>query len=175
MSHTKNGLYGAAFCAALISAAVVCTNMREAIDTALKYVPSKSRLYLALTDFLKYYETCRDSSRLIEYVHERFDEKDSHDWCHVIPNDLLICAALLCGGDDFEKVVGIAVEAGFDTDCNAATAGSAFGMMYGTKSIPESWVKPLNGKIFSRVGMTGQAKFEELAQRCLKLADKYIL
>jgi hypothetical protein len=54
-------------------------------------------------------------------------------------------------------VIGLAVEAGFDTDCNAATAGSVFGM--------------LGGRLKSGVDGFGLVEIEELARRTLKLVD----
>ena len=85
---------------------------------------------------------------------------------------MIICLALLYGGEDFARVIGLAVEAGFDTDCNGATAGSAFGMMYGTAAIPEKWTEPLNGKLMTRIGCLGRTEFASLAKRCLELAGK---
>ncbi|HCT91248.1 MAG TPA: ADP-ribosylglycohydrolase family protein [Lachnospiraceae bacterium] len=172
VTHTKNGIYGAAFCAALIAESAVCQNAREAIDRALAYVPGGSRLYEALTEFLKLCDSTGEPEEMIRWIHGRYDEKNLHDWCHVIPNDMIICLALLYGGEDFSRVIGLAVEAGFDTDCNGATAGSAFGMMYGTAAIPEKWTKPLNGKLMTRIGCLGRTEFTSLADRCVKLAGK---
>lgn len=169
VTHTKNGVYAAAFCAALISESAVCQNAREAIDHALEYIPHESRLYQALTEFLEQCGHTEDPEAMIQWIHERYDEKDLHDWCHVIPNDMIICLSLIYGGTDFTRVIGLAVEAGFDTDCNGATAGSAFGMMYGIQAIPEKWSAPLNGRLMTRIGCLGNAGFEELTDRCMEL------
>lgn len=172
VTHTKNGIYGAAFCAALIAESAVCKNAGEAIDRALAYVPVGSRLYEALAEFLELCGGAKEPEELIRWIHSRYNERDLHDWCHVIPNDMIICLALLYGGEDFARVIGLAVEAGFDTDCNGATAGSAFGMMYGTAAIPEKWTEPLNGKLMTRIGCLGRTEFASLAKRCLELAGK---
>ena len=142
VTHTKNGIYASAFCAALIAAAASSRSMEDAVRTALAYTPPKSRLREKLTEFLAFAASCKNAQSLIRFVHEHYDEHDPHDWCHVIPNDMIICLSLLCGGKDFERVIGLSVEAGFDTDCNAATAGSAFGMMYGIEAIPQKWTSP---------------------------------
>lgn len=172
VTHTKNGIYASAFCAALIAKSAATKDAGEAIRCALMYVPETSRLYRELTDFLGRWEQDADTQKLLAYIHSRFDEKNPHDWCHVIPNDMIICLSLLNGRDDFTKVIGIAVEAGFDTDCNAATAGSAFGMMYGIQQIPESWQAPLNGRMVTRIGSRGEVMFTELVKACMEQREK---
>lgn len=173
VTHTKNGIYGAAFCAALIAESAVCKDAHEAIENALSYVPDTSRLYRELTGFLKLCESTEDPQELIRWIHRKYDEKDLHDWCHVIPNDMIICLSLLYGGTDFSRVIGLAVEAGFDTDCNGATAGSAFGMMYGENAIPQQWKEPLNGELMTRIGCLGKVHFDELVHRCMELIEDY--
>jgi ADP-ribosylglycohydrolase len=84
----------------------------------------------------------------------------------------MICAlALLWGGGDFEKTLGIAVCAGFDTDCNGATTGCVIGMMAGAAKIPEKWKGPLNNKIKSGIDGFSLTEISELAERTLKMID----
>lgn len=172
VTHTKNGIYGAAFCAALIAESAVCQDADEAVGRALEYIPRKSRLHTALTEFLQFCEQTENPEKAIQWIHDRYDEGDNHDWCHVIPNDMIICLALHYGKKDFGRVIGLAVEAGFDTDCNAATAGSAFGMMYGKKMIPDSWTEPFHGVLLSRIGCGGRVRFEDLTDRCMALVER---
>jgi ADP-ribosylglycohydrolase len=75
----------------------------------------------------------------------------------------------LWGNKDFEKTVGIAVSAGFDTDCNAATTGSIVGMILGASKLPDKWVKPLNNKVKSGIDGFGLTEISELAERTVKL------
>ena len=60
-------------------------------------------------------------------------------------NATVIAAALLWGEGDFTRTIGLAVEGGWDTDCNGATAGSAFGAMHCAGALPEHWTQPLGG------------------------------
>ena len=168
VTHTKNGIYASAFCAALVAESAVCENAREAIDKAMKYIPSTSRLYASLCEFLELCDQKKDSLELIAYIHEKYDETNLHEWCHVIPNDMIICLALLYGGTDFTKVIGLAVEAGFDTDCNGATVGSVFGMMYGINAIPDLWTAPMKGELITSIGNKGKVSFQDLMVRCRK-------
>ena len=125
-----------------------------------------------MTEFLKLCGETEDPEEMIAWIHKNYKEEDLHDWCHVIPNDMIICLSLLYGGSDYTRVIGLAVEAGFDTDCNGATAGSAFGMMYGAEAIPDKWKEPQGGQLMTRIGCQGRVSFQELADRCIKLIDE---
>ena len=44
LTHRSNGVYGALWAAALVSAACTATSVREAVEVSLGYLPSGSRL-----------------------------------------------------------------------------------------------------------------------------------
>mgnify|MGYP001030013776 CR=1 FL=1 len=77
--------------------------------------------------------------------------------------------ALLYGEGDFTKALGIAMECGYDTDCNGATVGSVMGLLVGAQGIPQSWKSGLTGIL--RTGVSGfhQVSIEELAERTCRL------
>ena len=57
LSHTGNGVYGAMFAAALISAAFTAPTVRHALDTALAVIPAGSRLARTVRRVMTLHET----------------------------------------------------------------------------------------------------------------------
>jgi ADP-ribosylglycohydrolase len=172
ISHTKNGIYGEMFCAAMIARSAVSSCIPDIIESGLGEIPEKSRLAEGVQKVFAWHEKGQTWEEALQRLHELYDEKNKHHWCHVISNAMICVIALLWGEGDFEKTIGIAVCAGFDTDCNAATAGSIIGMIYGAEKLPEKWVKPLNNKIKSGIDGFGVTEISELARRTAALADK---
>ena len=114
------------------------------------------------------WETCLDR------IHERYDENCRYDWCHVLSNAMIVMTALHYGDGDLEKTIGIALSAGFDTDCNAATAGSVVGMINGASHLPEKWIAPLHDTLLSGVDGFGKVAISSMAQRTMKIAVKIL-
>jgi hypothetical protein len=75
---------------------------------------------------------------------------------------------------DFGKTIAISVMAGFDTDCNGATAGSIAGTVLGAKAVPEKWTAPLNDTIYSAINEVSQARISDLAERTLTIAARVL-
>ncbi|MBW7938126.1 MAG: ADP-ribosylglycohydrolase family protein, partial [Candidatus Omnitrophica bacterium] len=109
----------------------------------------------------------------VSLVHKRWNEQNSHHWCHTLSNAQLVAVGLLWGETDFGRSICRAVQPGFDTDCNGATVGSIFGMMHGTKAIPEEWTSPLNDTL--ETGITGyrMVRISELARKGFDLFLKH--
>ena len=81
---------------------------------------------------------------------------------------MIVAAAILYGGGDFSKSVCMAVETGFDTDCNGATVGSVVGMAKEIGCIDESWTKPINNTVRTSVFGVEEVSVSELAAQTLK-------
>lgn len=173
ISHVKNGLYGEMMMAAMLAAAAVLTDIREVIEAGLSQIPSESRLAIALRELLRWKEADELGwEEVLERIHARYDEQNSHDWCHTIPNALLVATALLYGDQQLGKTIGIAISGALDTDCNAATAGSVVGMMAGAATLPEVWIKPLNDTLKSGVDGFGLVRISDMAKRTLAIIAK---
>ena len=62
----------------------------------------------------------------------------------------------------------MAVETGFDTDCNGATVGSVLGMVLGINKIPEYWKKPFNDKLYTSLFGIEAVKISARAKDTMK-------
>ncbi len=170
ISHVKNGIYGEMFAAAMLSVAAVNGNIRDIILGGLAEIPHTSRLYEAVMHILTGFESGVSADACFRAIHEKYDEHISHGWCHTIPNAMIVAATLLYGGGDYAKSICMAVQAAFDTDCNAATVGSILGMAYGSAIIDDYWKAPINGKIHTSIFGIGTVTISD----CVKMTLKHI-
>ena len=113
----------------------------------------------------------RDRKEAFEKIHKKYDEYTDHGWCHTISNAMIVTAALLYGNGDCGKSICMAVETGFDTDCNGATVGSIIGMAKGIDNIPEYWTKPINDTLHTSISGVGTVKISDRVQLTLKHID----
>ncbi|MCX7599438.1 MAG: ADP-ribosylglycohydrolase family protein [Armatimonadetes bacterium] len=169
ISHTKNGIYGEMFFAALIAAALSADDLREAIAAAAAEIPVRCRLRECIDDCL---EWCRQDDDW-KITWERINAKYGHYHpVHTINNAALVLMGLLHSGGDFSRAICIAVMGGWDTDCNGATAGSVMGALLGAKGIPPHWVDPLNDILESSLQGMNFNRISDLAARTLVVAQQ---
>lgn len=177
VSHIKNGIYSAMFVASVISVSAFTSDLNEIIAVGLSQIPQKSRIYEKINHVLEWKKEAISYTQVIQRIHNLYNETNLHHWCHTIPNTMIVVTALIYGETDFEKSIGIAVEAGFDTDCNAATVGSIIGMIIGARKINPKWYSTLNNTIESAVYGFSKIKISEAALRtinCIKLCNPEI-
>ncbi|CAL9575495.1 hypothetical protein SUDANB58_04925 [Streptomyces sp. enrichment culture] len=167
LSHTGNGVYGAMWAAALISAAFTAATVREAVERALAVVPAGSRLARAVRRVVSLHDTRMTWEDTLTTVSE---ETAGFDWIHVVPNAAVLTAGLLYGGGDFTRTIALTVRGGLDTDSNGATAGSVAGVFGGASAIPDQWKEPLRDTVRSAVFGFDGVRISELAERTLRLA-----
>ena len=169
ISHVRNGIYGEMMVAAMLAAAAVIKDMNLIIAAGLSVIPENSRLAQAVRGVLDDHGLGLSADSTIDKIHADFAEKVEFDWCHTLPNARVVIVALLYGGGDLERTLGIALTSGFDTDCNCATAGSICGMMLGAAALPAHWVIPLQDTLKSGVDGFGKVPISELACRTVRL------
>ncbi len=167
VSHVKNGIYGEMKAAAMIAVAAITDDVEEIISCGISQIPEKSRLAEASREVLDWKRSGKSWEQVVDTIHERYDENNPHEWCHTVPNSMIVDAALLYGEGDLEKSIGFAVMSALDTDSNGATVGSVVGMIRGARALPEKWTAPLNDRLRTSVGSMGTVRISELAQRTM--------
>ena len=168
ISHVKNGIYGEMWAAATIAAAAVCNDPRLAILYGMEEIPATSRLYEALENAVKNYDSGMTEEEWFADFHKRWDDRNSHHWCHTISNAEVCAAALLYGKGDFAKSICIAVQNGFDTDCNGATVGSICGIMNGIEGIGKEWYENINGTLETSLCTYAKVSIDEFVEKTMK-------
>ncbi|NBE52710.1 ADP-ribosylglycohydrolase family protein [Streptomyces boluensis] len=167
LSHTGNGVYGAMWAAALVSAAFTAPDPRAALGEALAVIPASCRLARSVRRVLALHAADVPWSDTLDLV-ER--ETAGLSWIHSVPNAAVITAGLLYGDDDFTRTVALTVRAGLDTDSNGATAGAVAGVRCGAAALPPQWVTPLRDRVRSAVFGRDGARISELAEETVVLA-----
>lgn len=80
---------------------------------------------------------------------------------------MIVATSLLYGEGDFSRSICMAVETGFDTDCNGATAGSILGMANGKETISEAWSAPINNKLHTSIFGVGTVNISDCVEKTL--------
>lgn len=169
VSHIKNGAYGEMFFAAMLSAAFIVDDIEEVIAIGLSEIPAECRLAEAVRDVLAWSKESSDWEESFRRIREKYGH---YHPVHTINNAEVVLMGLLHGQKEFGKTISIAVMAGWDTDCNGATAGSVLGTLLGAKALPEAWVAPLNDRLHSIVTGFSETRLSELARRTCAQVEK---
>lgn len=172
ISHVKNGIYGEMLMAAMIAAAAVTHDLITIVEAGVDEIPPRSRLFRDVNAVLDWYRIGKSYNEVIVEIHKQYDESDSHGWCHTNSNAMLVVTALLYGEKDFGKSLCMAVQPGFDTDCNGATVGSILGIMIGQKAIPKIWLEPYNGKLATSIIGYNLITIDELVATTIELINE---
>ncbi|MDQ0993911.1 ADP-ribosylglycohydrolase family protein [Streptomyces sp. V3I7] len=168
LSHSGNGVYGAMWAAALISAAFTAPTVREAVETALMVIPASSRLARTIRRVVSLHEARLGWAETLGTLAE---ETSGLGWIHTVPNAAVLTAGLLYGDGDFTRTIALTVRGGLDTDSNGATAGSVAGVQTGAAAIPPQWTDPLQDTVRSAVFGFDGVRITDLADRTLRLAE----
>jgi ADP-ribosylglycohydrolase len=166
VSHVANGIYGELWAAALIAACFVAPDARGALVASLRHLPPRSRLAEALGHVLDLHASGLDWPAARQVIEARHGH---YSWVHTIPNAAVVAAGLLWGDGDFARTVGLVVQAGWDTDSNGATAGSASGALQGAAALPPAFTEPLGDLVHSAIAGYDKARISDLAERTLRL------
>jgi ADP-ribosylglycohydrolase len=175
LTHRKSGLYGPMWVSAMNASAFTLLDMEQIIRAGLSQVPQHSRFSEGIQQVMDWVRQDQDWWKTGERIHEHFDH---YGFAGTINNACCVAAALLYGWGDgsdppgviFERAITIAVQLGYDTDCNGATVGSVVGMMLGENHLPHKWVAPMNDTLKTCVVGFGSVSIEAMANRTYQLS-----
>ena len=170
-THTRNGIYGEMFAAAMIAEAAVSDDVRHIIETGLAVVPQGSRLVRDVKSVLASYDEGIDFMEAVERIHTQYPQNVMHNAVHTIPNAMIVAAALLFAKGDFTRAIGYSVMAAMDTDCNGATVGSVVGMLCGARAVPAHFTEPLGDKLHTDIVGNAFVSISDMARRTIALLD----
>jgi len=169
LSHTRNGVYGALFVAAMAAAACVANDTPTVIAAGLSVIPPRSRLARSVGLGL---DLARRAVPYEDAIDQLYAAHEGLHWVHVLNNAAVVAYALAANGGDFSRSICAAVAAGWDTDSNGATVGGIVGALTGAAALPDTWTRPLKGRIASSLRGFDGATFDALANRTLALVDR---
>lgn len=161
LSHRGDGVYGAAFIAALGAAIPATDSLVEAMDIAASHIPKDSKVAAAVS----LGRALSDDPLAIKKLKKAYAGLSP---VHTLNNLSLVVWALCSSHGDFSAAIGNAVAAGWDTDCNGATVGGLLGLS--GAPIPKHWTKPWDGRI--GVGLAGHAelRLDDVVERTVAVA-----
>ncbi|MCB0046192.1 MAG: ADP-ribosylglycohydrolase family protein [Caldilineaceae bacterium] len=166
ISHSRNGVYGEMFAAAITALAYVRGDVRGLIAEALAYVPQRSEYRAVAGEILAILAEEAEPGPAWQRLDMRFQ---TYNWIHAYPNLAADLFALWYGGDDLTAAFGLLAHAGLDVDCNAGLVGTVLGVMFGA---PARWTDPLGDRLDTYLPATPRLSIRELAARTTALAKK---
>ena len=169
LTHRRNGIYGEMYFAAAQAAAFATRDIRKALEIGLTEIPQCCTLAEDIRWALSEADSFSDWETARKKVDERFPGLNA---VHTNNNACLVIFALLHCDGDFTKLASEIVAMGLDNDCTAATAGSIFGAVYGTKAIPSSWTDPFHDTVETYIKGIPTMSISDVAKRFAKLAHK---
>lgn len=138
------GTFAEIFTASLESAAFIEHDRDTLLKFGLSMIPSGCRVAQAVGTAIKARNEGKDWKEARLAVIKNTEDMG---WFQAPRNVAFTIIGWLYGDGDFGKSICTAVNCGDDTDCTGATLGSIFGIIGGTKAIPENWKKPVGNKI----------------------------
>jgi ADP-ribosylglycohydrolase len=172
LDHGTEGIAGEVFFAVMQSVVAAGENLEKAFQLALSYIPKESETAQAIGFVL---ESHTAQKMAWDCWKELLTLHGSENFTHTPLNVALTIWALLYGEGDFEKSILLAVNAGYDTDCTAATVGATLGLELGADRIPSRWIEPIGEGVFVGPGIRGivaPTSLQELTERTTALIGK---
>ena len=166
LSHTRNGVWGAMWAAALTSASLIAASVEEVLELAATVVPADSALAAAVAHGTELGRSNLDDATALDELHDTYGHLH---WVHTLNNAASVAFALSRSGGEFARGVPLAVTVGWDTDSAGATVGSVLGGLSGLSSLPSRFIAPLQNRVATSLPGLDGAEIDDLARRTAAL------
>ncbi|MFA5787867.1 MAG: ADP-ribosylglycohydrolase family protein [Actinomycetota bacterium] len=160
-THRRTGIYGSMFAAAAIATAMVERDRLAIFDTALKFVPRKSRFHEIVADCLAEVRKASDWQDGYWRIHLKYG---GHDHCRIYQETGTLINTMRFA-EDAGHGICIQVSQGNDTDCYGATAGSLLGAFFGPGSLEPRWLEPFNDEMHVALALFFERSLSRVAKR----------
>ena len=170
-------------------------NVVTLVTGGLETIPSSSRTHKVVSDVLNWYQADAEDDeldwratreKLYDHYHGVYDYGRYYNWVESTVNTGATILALLYGQGNFKETVQIGVLAGWDCDCNPATAGGLIGIIDGYSGLPADLTDPcICGDVYKNVfrlllpdpcePLPQEELISHIAVRITELAEQSIL
>jgi ADP-ribosylglycohydrolase len=167
LTHTRTGVYGAMFVAALIAVCLTADgelkgNARlELVELALRRIPAQSRLSAIIRDAIEKVAGADDWLSAYGEIHGRYRQ---YTHCQMY-QEIGTLINTLKFAESVNHGFCIQVSQGNDTDSFGATAGSMLGCLFGLEALDERWLTPLSNRLDHGLSDFHDYKLDALARR----------
>lgn len=134
VSHDGIAVDAACHLAALEAMAFEEKDIDILLDRSESYIKEESLLNI-VRDVRNICKKEKDWRKVRAYLDSKYGYDVYPGCCHMVPNHAMVIAAIILGGDDFQKAISIASSAAWDTDCNAGNVGAFNGIRLGIEGI----------------------------------------
>ncbi len=178
----------------MYSAAFFEKDVDKLVALALQSIPKEGPFYEGLVDVIKWHSENKDWEETWRLIVDKYRLRYLNDKSLGVPadgiaglhNSLVTIMAILYGEGNFMSTLNLAVRAGFDNDCNAATAAGLIATANGFSCIPDylllemagdkKWKVPFNNQYvnFTMDNLPQVTKMDDIIERILLIAEKAI-
>ena len=136
LDHSQESIQIEQFLSAAASMAFFETDLHTLLQKSLAVIPSDCKA-AEICRFTR--DVCSNTADVYQAWLKIIRRYGHRNATIAQTNFALTLMALLMGDRDFRKVMQICVQAGWDADCTAATAGALVGLLFGTVVLPQDW------------------------------------
>lgn len=164
INHRRNGVYGAMFMAAVISAAFVVDSPIEAVQIGLTEIPQNCLFAEGIRWALA--QNCRNYREAHDAVWSQYAGMFNGS---ALTNALHVVMGLVIGQKNFTHTIGQTVAMSGDNDCTGATVGSILGAIIGFHKIEPQWIRPFQGRM--HVYLNEIPEYLDIEEVCCRLEN----